>query len=111
MPRVASEVHVYGYGIRESRERPPDAYGANRFFANQPIARIACSYSLLEQLQYLRKSDWHPCLCLHYFPKDQQRLLWERGGTLMFGLSIAIVPSIFSTHNSTSTEATQTLLT
>ena len=26
----------------------------------------------------------------------------------MFGLSIAIVPSIFNTHNSTSTEATQT---
>ena len=35
-----------GYGIRESRVRPPDAYGANKFFANQPVVRIACSYYL-----------------------------------------------------------------
>ena len=29
---------------RESRVRPPDAYGADKFFTNQPVARIACSY-------------------------------------------------------------------
>ena len=45
--------------------------------------RIACSYSLLEQLQYIRKSDWHPCLCLQYFPKDQPRLRAERGEVVL----------------------------
>ena len=94
--------------------------GGTRRVASQPIAKItidpeACMTMLVVKL---RKSDWSLgdcCLCLQHMFKDQPWLLWVSRETKSAARHSQTyrsnMPSVTSTHISTHTEATQTLLT
>ena len=93
MPRVASEVHVYGYGTRKSRVRSLDAYGANKFFANQPVARIACSTACWSSYSTYEKMTGIHVSIYNISPRTSHGCFEQRGGRLA---SYLAVPNFFT---------------
>ena len=102
--------HVLG-GVRQ---------GGARRVASQPIAKMTidselCTTVLLERLRKSDRSLGDCCLCLQHIFKDQPWLLRVSGETRSAACDSQAyrlnVPPVNSTHISTHTDATQTLLT